>query len=848
MAKVRVFEAAKDQEIDVQELLGALKQLGVKVRSHLSPVEADEIARAVKLLGKKAPAKKKPEEKAEEADKAPKMLVRRRKKDEVVEEPEAEADTEAVAEEQPEETTAPSQAPDATKEAAATKADEAVEATAQEPASEEKPKKALLKKKAPNKEVSKGEVAAKDAEKAKEPKEAKDDKEAKGADEKKPGGPVKAEDGKNSVGLKVVRFIAPEERPTTFVPPPSYNLSKNEREARRADRKARKKKGRRVERIDPRRVTQKTKITVPKAIKRRIKISDIITVAELAKRMGVKSTELIKSLMGLGILTTINQTIDAETATLVADEFGFEIENVAMNEDEILKQEDDNPEDLAPRPPVVTVMGHVDHGKTSLLDVIRKTRVAEGEAGGITQHIGAYHVQTSRGDLVFLDTPGHEAFTEMRARGAKVTDIVVLVVAANDGVMPQTIEAIHHAEAAGVPIIVAINKMDMPDASPDKVKRELAENNLVPEDWGGEAICVPVSAKKGEGIEELLEMIALQAEMMELRANPKKAAVGIVIEGRLDRGRGPVATVLVQGGTINLGDIVLSGTNFGRVRTLTNDSGKRIKQATPGMPVEIAGLDGVAQAGDIFTVVETERLAKEISSRRLQKSRETEMVHTRALSLDDLSEAIAEGEIKSLRLIVKADMQGSVEALSQALQKLSTDAVEVNVIHKGVGGITESNVNLAIASNAIIIGFHVRAESKAAAKAGQSGVDIRLYDVIYDATDDVKKAMVGLLPPTIKESALGTAEVRQTFRAPKVGTIAGCMVTKGIVNRSAKLRLIRDNIVIYDGELSSLKRFKDDAREVREGFECGLSVKDYNDIKVGDELEFYKLEEVAAEL
>jgi translation initiation factor IF-2 len=529
----------------------------------------------------------------------------------------------------------------------------------------------------------------------------------------------------------------------------------------------------------------------------------------------------------------------------VAGEFGYEIENVVLTEEAILGREEDRPEDLVARPPVVTVMGHVDHGKTSLLDAIRQTRVAAGESGGITQHIGAYKVETSRGTVVFLDTPGHAAFTEMRARGAKVTDIVVLVVAANDGVMPQTIEAIHHARAANVPIIVALNKIDLPDANPDRVKRELAEQGLAPEDWGGEVICVPVSAKKGIGIDQLLEMIALQAEIMQLTANPGKLASGIVVEARLDRGRGPVATVLVQEGTLSLGDVVLSGSNYGRVRTLTNDTGKREKKITPGFPVEITGLDGVPQAGSIFMVVENERVAKEISSRRQEKTREAEMLHARHVSLEDLHEKIAEGAIKSLRLIVKADVQGSVEALAQTFEKLVHEEVKINVIHKGVGGITESDVNLAIASDAIIVGFHVRAESKASQLAERSGVDIRLYDVIYAATDDVKLAMSGMLAPRTQEKILGRVQIREIFRVPKVGVVAGCMVTKGIVTRAAKLRLIRDNVVVYEGMLSSLRRFKDDVREVREGFECGLSIEGYNDIKVGDEVEFYQIEEIA---
>ncbi|NTU59718.1 MAG: translation initiation factor IF-2, partial [Deltaproteobacteria bacterium] len=653
---------------------------------------------------------------------------------------------------------------------------------------------------------------------------------------------------KEEFKLKVVRFIHPEERPAAAAPAiPAYRpQSKEEREARKAEKKSKKKgKGRRDDPVvDDRRAPQKTQITVPKAIKRRIKISEVITVSELAKRMGVKATECIKKLMGLGILATMNQTLDAETASLISDEFGYEIENTAVGEEEVLTRQEDNPEDLVLRPPVVTVMGHVDHGKTSLLDAIREARVAAGEAGGITQHIGAYEVETQRGPVVFLDTPGHEAFTAMRARGAQATDIVVLVVAADDGIMPQTIEAIDHAKAAKVPLMVAINKMDKPDADPDRVKRGLTEHGLVPEDWGGETICVPVSAKKRTGIDTLLEMIAIQSEVMELRANPNKPARGLVIEARLDRGRGPVATVLVQEGTLKVGDIVLAGGYYGRLRALTNDQGKRVKGAGPSIPVEITGLDGVPSAGQAFLVMDTERAAKEIASRRVEKAREEEMAQTRRVTLADLHTRIAEGEIKELPIVIKADVQGSAEAVAQALEKLSTDEVRVKVIHAAVGGITETDINLASASGAIIVGFHVRPEAKGAALAEQAGVDIRLYNIIYDATDDVKKAMGGLLSPTIEEKVIGRVEVRQLFRVPKIGTIAGCRVTQGVVQRSARLRVLRDSVVIYEGQLASLKHFKDDVREVKEGNECGLSIQNYNDIKEGDILEFYTQEEV----
>ncbi|MBE0617148.1 MAG: translation initiation factor IF-2, partial [Proteobacteria bacterium] len=651
---------------------------------------------------------------------------------------------------------------------------------------------------------------------------------------------------KEEFGLKVVRFIHPPTEDRGPASPAPYHMSKEEREATRAARKAKKRKGGRKETVvrpELRRAAKQTQITVPKASKRRIRVNEVIGLSDLSQRMGVKATELIKKLLSLGVLATINQTVDADTAALVASEFGYEVENITVGEEEILARSEDRPEELESRPPVVTVMGHVDHGKTSLLDAIRKTRVAAGEAGGITQHIGAYAVEASRGPLVFLDTPGHEAFTALRARGAKLTDITVLVVAADDGIMPQTVEAIDHSKAAKVPIIVAINKMDKPDADPDRVKRGLTEQGLAPEDWGGDIICVPVSAKKGTGIDELLEMIALQAEIMELTANPNKPARGTVIEARIDRGRGPVATVLVQEGTLKVGDILLAGFNSGRIRSLTTDQGKRVKEAKPSTPVEVTGLDGVPTAGEFFQVVDSERAAREVAGKRAEKSREEEMAKARKVTLADLHTRIAEGLIKELPVIIKADVQGSVEALTQALEKIATDEVKIRVIHGAVGGITENDVNLASASQAIIVGFNVRPEAKAAAIADQGGVDVRLYNVIYDATDDLKKALAGLLAPTQEERVLGRAEVRQTFKIPKAGTVAGCFITQGVAQRNARLRLLRDNVVVYQGELASLKRFKDDAREVREGFECGLSIQNYNDVKEGDVIEFYVIEE-----
>jgi translation initiation factor IF-2 len=593
---------------------------------------------------------------------------------------------------------------------------------------------------------------------------------------------------------------------------------------------------------------KKTEITTPKASKRRLKISEAITVAELAKRLGVKSGELMKKLIALGLMVTLNQSIDYEAAALVATEFGFEAEKVSFEEEQVVRSHADQPEELRPRPPVVTIMGHVDHGKTSLLDLIRKTNVTQGEVGGITQHIGAYHVKLDRGEIVFLDTPGHEAFTAMRARGAQVTDIVVLIVAADDGVMQQTKEAVDHARAAGVPIIVAINKIDKPNANTERVKRQLAEYGLAPEDWGGETIVAEVSAKSGQGVDHLLDMILLQAEVLELKANPKKPARGRVVEARLDKGRGPVATVLIQGGTLKAGDPFICGIHFGKVRALYNDRGQKVEQALPSSPVEVHGFSGVPNAGEEFLVSEDERMAKQVSLYRLQKKREAELSKTSKLTLEKLYEQIQEGQVKELTLILKADVQGSLEAINEALNKLSTAAVKVITLHSSTGAITETDIMLASASKAIIIGFNVRPNPKAQELAEQEQVDVRFYDIIYNLVSEVKDAMTGMLDPIHKVVVNGHAEVRELFHVPKVGTVAGCGVTDGKIDRNSKARLLRDNVVIFDGRLSSLRRFKDDAREVLAGFECGLSLEGYNDIKIGDTIESYYLEEVKATL
>ncbi|GAB3484063.1 translation initiation factor IF-2 [Polaromonas eurypsychrophila] len=581
-----------------------------------------------------------------------------------------------------------------------------------------------------------------------------------------------------------------------------------------------------------------------------VHVPETITVAELAHKMSVKSSEVIKHLMKLGQMVTINQPLDQDTAMIVVEEMGHKAVTASLDDPEAFADEDVQGQqaELLPRAPVVTVMGHVDHGKTSLLDYIRTAKVASGEAGGITQHIGAYHVETPRGMVSFLDTPGHEAFTAMRARGAQATDIVILVVAADDGVMPQTREAIKHAKAAGVPIVVAINKIDKPGINMDRVKGELVTEEVIPEEFGGDVPFVGVSAHTGAGIDALLEQVLLQAEVLELRAPVDALAKGLVIEARLDKGRGPVATVLVQAGTLKTGDVVLAGSTFGRVRAMLDENGKPIKTAGPSIPVEIQGLTEVPQAGDEFMVMLDERRAREISTYRAGKFRNTKLARQQASKLENMFSDIGAGEVKMLPIIIKADVQGSQEALSQSLLKLSTDEVKVQLVYSGVGGISESDVNLAIASKAVVIGFNTRADAQARKQAENNGVEIRYYNIIYDAVDELRAAMSGMLTPDKKEEVIGNAEIRQVFKVSKIGSIAGCMVTAGVVRRSARLRLLRENVVIFTGELDSLKRFKDDAKEVKEGFECGLNVKGYNDIQVGDILEFFEIREVARTL
>lgn len=579
-------------------------------------------------------------------------------------------------------------------------------------------------------------------------------------------------------------------------------------------------------------------------------VPEIITVQELANRMAEKGAYVIKKLMALGVMATINQPIDGDTAQIVVEEMGHRVKRVSDSDVELgLKGEEDRPEEMQPRAPVVTVMGHVDHGKTSLLDALRETNVASHEAGGITQHIGAYQITVKTGDkITFIDTPGHEAFSEMRARGAKVTDIVVLVVAANDGIMPQTVEAIRHAQAAEVPIVVAINKIDLPGADPMKVKTALLQHGIAVEELGGESLCAEVSAKKRINIDKLVEAILLQAEILDLKANPNRKAEGAVIEAKMEKGRGSVATVLVQKGTLHIGDIVIAGKEWGRVRAMFNEMGKKMNEAGPAAPVEVLGLQGTPAAGDDFIVVADENQAKEVTGYRIRKERDAKLVKSAKSAMEQMLDKIKSGEVKHLPVIIKADVQGSIEAIEGTITKLSNDEVSVQILHSAVGPISDSDVTLAKASNAFIIGFNVRAIPHARDMARQDGVDIRYYSIIYDVADDIKKALEGMLSPELKEKILGYAEIRNVFNITGVGKVAGCMITEGMVKRGAKVRLLRDNVVIHDGSLGQLKRFKDDVKEVKEGYECGMSFENYNDIQVGDFIECYEIESIAAKL
>ncbi len=861
MSKTRVYELAQKMGIDNKELIAKLKAVGIEVKNHMAVVEDDDIQKLTS-------ATKAVVDQSQAEVRVKPTLIRRRAK--VVEE--------AAAPEAPseEEVAAPEEQPVAAKEVAKVtvgeKVEEVKEAAGKAAVAQQEAAKPVPAQEIPRSAAEKTAIAGQETvtrakilgrveiyqpqprvrpttprPEAQRPTSRPPERPAKlppveappAGDDRRKGrkvpAPVEAAKGvkkalppvaKKKEVLKKQEII--ERRERVFEPGPRGKGKRREKEYTGSGKK--------------------TEITTPKAIKRIIKVAESITVGDLAKRMGIKATDIIRALMKMGLMATINHALDIDTATLIASDFGYEIENVTIDVDEMTVAEADVPENLIKRPPVVTIMGHVDHGKTSLLDAIREANVIAGEAGGITQHIGAYAVELNGKKITFLDTPGHEAFTAMRARGAKVTDIVILVVAADDGVMPQTREAVNHSKAAGVPIIVAINKIDKPEAKPERVRQELMELGLVSEKWGGDTIFVEVSAKKRINLDELLEMVLLQADVLDLKANPNKPARGTIVEAKLDKGRGPVATVLVQEGTLKGGDYFVSGVHYGRVRAMQNDRGEKVLAAGPAMPVEVIGLTGVPDAGDLFIVMADEKQAKEIATHRHLKIRETELAKSSKLSLEQLYEKIQKGEVKELNTIIKGDVQGSVEAVSETLRKLSTDAIRLKVIHASVGAITETDVNLATASNAIILGFNVRPEVKAQALAEKEGVDIRLYNIIYDAVDDIKKAMEGMLEPTLREKHLGRAEVREVFSVPKHGTVAGCYVLDGKMVRNAQIRLLRDNIVIYEGKMSSLRRFKDDVKDVAFGYECGISLENYNDIKVGDILEDFEIEKIATKL
>jgi translation initiation factor IF-2 len=860
MAKIRVYELARDLNMTNKVLLEKVRGMDIQAKSHMSSLDDDTVAKIKKnILGISA-------KKIEETRIKP-TIIRRRKKlvQEVPIREEADAKPESLPEEKPQEEKKQDAAEDNITPTALTKEEgkpeKPVESKLEKPdvAKPLKPKKRPKKfpketpakiiklpvtpppeKKAPK--IKKGRVAKLKAKVTKKLAPLKDKPETRipaidppGKDKKKKAKPEQ----RDGEGLRGKKF---------FKKKISFRKKEVVEGADLYTRTHRTRKGRKMARGKATATKQKPLITIPKAIKRRVKIDDTIALSDLAKRMGIKASEMIKKLMDLGVMATVNQIIDFDTAVLVAAEFEYELEKASFEEDLVLKVEKDDPDKLISIPPVVTIMGHVDHGKTSLLDVIRKTKVTENEAGGITQHIGAYNVVTDKGQIVFLDTPGHEAFTEMRSRGAKITDLVILVVAADDGVMPQTVEAINHAKVAEVPIIVTINKIDKPEADPERVQRELADVGLVPEDWGGDTIFVQVSAKENRGIEDLLEMVLLQAEILELKANPDRLAQGNVVESKLDAGRGPVATVLVKQGTLKIHDSVVCGIHYGKVRALLNDRGKQVKSAGPSMPVEIIGLSGVPNAGDEMIALADEKDAKQVSTHRIQKHRSKELAKTSRLSLEKLYEQMQENEVKVLNLIIKADVHGSIEALTDALTKLSNEEVRINVIHSATGALNESDISLAAVSDAIIIGFNIRPSSKIQMLAGEENVDIRFYNIIYNVIKDVKGAIVGMMASTFEERTLGRAEVREVFHIPKIGTIAGCYVTDGKIERGQLARILRDWVVSYEGKISSLRHFKDDTKEVQSGYECGIGIKNYNDIKISDIIECYYLEEIRPEL
>ena len=872
MAKLRVYELARELDIPNTDLLERIDSLGIQIKGHMSSLDEEQ----AQLLRDTVTGRS---QQLIEEKRVRRGIIRRRRKIVKAEPPAEEMETEVAAE------TAPP---------GEEQAEAVVEAELPPP---------VVEGEAPEVEPKKSEKVEPDVEVAKKEKPAKKVKEK----EKKVKKPRRR--GKKEFAAKIIKLPerVPEAVPEAKKAEPKIEESMEavgkvvetvpappgpEAEAKKRPGKPKKKKGRRA-RVDesekgpvrrglpsrrkevvtgndlytrrrgPGRMmkgrkgararaiakdAKQTEITIPKAAKRRVKLDEAITVASLAKRMGVKAREVITQLMELGLMATVNQAIDFDTASLVATEFNYEAEKTGFEEAAILQAVPDKEGDLKTRHPVVTIMGHVDHGKTSVLDAVRQTKVTEGEAGGITQHIGAYNVKLDAGQVIFLDTPGHEAFTAMRARGAQVTDLVVLVVAADDGVMQQTVEAINHAQAADIQILVAINKIDKENADPDRVKRELAERGLNPEEWGGDITMVEVSATQKTGLDELLELILLQAELMELKANPDKKSRGRVVEARLDRGKGPLATVLVQEGTLRVGDPFVCGTFYGRVRAMLDDSGRKVTEVPPSMPVEVHGISGVPQAGDELVVVNDEKQAKQVAAHRQLKSREAELSRATKVTLDNLFERIKEGETKELRIVLKADVQGSLEAITDSLNNLSTDEIKVNIIHSAAGAVTETDVMLASASDAITIGFSVRASQKAQELADAEKVDLRFYDVIYQLVGEVKDAMEGMLDPIYKEHFMGRAEVLKTFHASRIGTVAGSMVNEGRVERGAKIRVLRDNVVINDSKIASLRRYKDEVKEVKAGQDCGIIIENFNDVKVGDILETYTIEEIKAVL
>ena len=843
MPKKRVYELAKELDLENKDLIAHLEKIGITVKSHSSSLEDSEVERIKgELLAKE------PRQIVEERIKT--TVIRRRAIRTPMEEPPVEEVPvkEALAEKaEPSATAKKAVKQEEASLATAAKGEEGKKEIPLKPAvheaAAEKPKKPVIVAVKPpvfaRHKITRVETTK----------------------EIPPKAPLKP--GERIVGPPADKTIKREfEKPKKKGKGPVEVFIEEEKEVprrkileKKIDKKLRKQEDDREvifsRRRDEKKAApvkmQKTEITVPKAIKRRIKIGDTISTGELAKRMGVKVSEVINKLIAMGVMATINQSIDFDIASLVATEFSFQVEPADLEFEESVLKAPVLAENLKPRAPIVTIMGHVDHGKTSLLDVIRQTNVIAGEAGGITQAIGAYHVHINGRDIVFLDTPGHEAFTAMRARGAQVTDIVVLVVAADDGVMGQTVEAINHSKVAGVPIIVAINKIDKPGADPEKIKQALTEHGLLSEQWGGETIFCEVSAKKKTGIEELLELILLQADVMELKADPDLSARGVIIEAKLDRGRGPVATVLIQQGTLRTGDAFVCKTEFGRVRAIINDQGRRVKEAKPSMPVEVIGFSSVPQTGAEFFCVEDEKKARNIAEHSIRKAREKELSSSSKITLEQLYQKIKEG-VKDLNVIIKADVQGSIEAISDALHKLSTEDVQLKSIHSSTGAISETDVMLASASNAIIIGFNVRPDVRVIEIAQQEGVEIKLYDIIYNVIADVRAAMEGLLEPEYKEVVLGRAEVRELFKVPKIGIIAGCHVTDGKIVRSAGIKLVRDSIVIFDGKMLSLRRFKDDAKEVLTDFDCGIGIEGFNDIHVGDVIEAYITEKLERKL